>query len=141
MKNTKNFNFITVLLLATFASSFSISVKAFKFSDLDPTNPNSAVREGAAELDPTNPNSAVGKGAAELDPTNPNSAVGRVVEKANPISAIGASANKQIATAGESFQGGFIDPIKQLALLIGGGTLFLIVVSTLLSKLRGKGRT
>ncbi len=111
-----------IFLLVVSASSLPNSVKAFGLSDLDPTNPNSAVSEGAAELDPTNPNSAVGK----------------VVDKVNPVSAIGRSANDQIATAGQSFQGGFIEPAKQLLFLVGGGILFLMVVSTFLSKLKGK---
>lgn len=47
----------------------------FKPSDLDPTNKDSALREGARQLDPTNPNSRVREGARELDPTNKNSAI------------------------------------------------------------------
>ena len=141
MKNAKYFKLIAVFLLVSSASSLSVSVNAFGISDLDPTNPNSAVTKGAAEIDPTNPNSAVTKGAAEIDPTNPNSAAGKVFDKVNPISAIGKSANSQIATAGENFQNGFIEPAKQLIFLAGGGLLLLIVASTLLSTLRGKKRS
>ena len=37
--------------------------------NVDPTNPNSAVREGLRNGDPTNPNSAVREGARRIDPT------------------------------------------------------------------------
>ena len=107
-------------------------------TELDPTAPNSAVREGVSELDPTAPNSAVREGVSELDPTDPNSAMGEVVDSVNPVSAIGRSTNDQLSTAGQNFQNGFIEPTKQLLLFAGGGILFLMVVFTILSKLKGK---
>jgi hypothetical protein len=187
MRKSGFFKVHAVSLVIAFASFLSSPVHAFGLSDLDPTNPDSAVRDAATEIDPTNPDSAVRDAATEIDPTNPDafvnqgvagevnpvnpdsaindgltevdptnpdsafreglteldptdpdSAVGEVVDKANPVSAVGKSANEQLATAGQNFQEGFIEPTKQLIFLAGGGILLLMMVSTLLSKLKGK---
>ena len=171
MKYRDFYRFFAVSLLIATTSSLPNSVYALEWSDLDPTNsdsavldaatevdptnpdafinqgipgeinplnPDSAINDGLTELDPTAPNSAVREGVSELDPTDPNSAMGEVVDSVNPVSAIGRSTNDQLSTAGQNFQNGFIEPTKQLLLFAGGGILFLMVVFTILSKLKGK---
>jgi hypothetical protein len=83
--------FVMLSLTGLVTAAIPQQVNAFGFSDLDPTNPNSAVREAARETDPTNPNSAVREAARELDPVSPDSAVrefGREVDPTNPDSTV-----------------------------------------------------
>ncbi len=81
MKNTifRKISFVILVLLFDNACAFS-------WSDLDPTNKNSAVRQGVRKLDPTDKNSAVRQGVKELDITNKNSGIRGLGRDIDPTS-------------------------------------------------------
>jgi hypothetical protein len=86
-------------LLIVFLSVFGLSqssARAFSLTDLDPTNPNSAIREGMRDIDPTNPNSAIREGMRDVDPTNPNSAIREVMRELD-VTLPGSAANEAAA--------------------------------------------
>ncbi len=141
---------LTSLLIA----AISPQVNAFSLSDLDPTNPDSAVRETAREADPTNPDSTVREFGREIDITNQDSEsreLGREIDitnqdseirelgrKVDPSTKVDDWVDDRVNNAGEaaSQQAEEIGQTSlnfaiQIAMVIGGLVSFLFVLSIL----------
>jgi hypothetical protein len=91
LKSKASMTFAMLSLTSLLIAAISPQVNAFSLSDLDPSNPDSAVRETAREADPTNPDSTVREVGREIDVTNPDSTVrevGREIDVTNPDSTV-----------------------------------------------------
>lgn len=146
--------FAMLSLTGLLTAAIPQQVNAFGFSDFDPTNPDSAVREAARETDPTNPDSAVRKLGREVDITNQDSGIrelGREIDITNQDSDIrelgrevdpstkvdewvddrvnnaGEAASQQAEEIGQTS----LNFVIQIAMVIGGLVSFLFVLSIL----------
>jgi hypothetical protein len=154
LKSKASMAFAMLSLTSLLIAAISPQVNAFSLSDLDPTNPDSAVRETAREADPTNPDSTVREFGREIDITNQDSEsreLGREIDitnqdseirelgrKVDPSTKVDDWVDDRVNNAGEaaSQQAEEIGQTSlnfaiQIAMVIGGLVSFLFVLSIL----------
>jgi hypothetical protein len=154
LKSKASMAFAMLSLTSLLIAAISPQVNAFSLSDLDPTNPDSAVRETAREADPTNPDSTVREFGREIDITNQDSEIrelGREIDitnqdseirelgrKVDPSTKVDDWVDDRVNNAGEaaSQQAEEIGQTSlnfaiQIAMVIGGLVSFLFVLSIL----------